>query len=66
MIDCEIRIDDRNLLHARFAVLPRLGEEVILPDYGKFVVKNVLHFDLGGHESSHSAVTLSVERADYD
>jgi hypothetical protein len=60
MIECEIWMEDRNSVKARFAALPRVGEEVILPDHGKFVVKSVLHFDLGGLESSHPAVKLTV------
>jgi hypothetical protein len=60
MIDCEIQFDDGNSFNARFAVLPRITERVILPDHGRFVVKNVLHFDLWGRESTAPAVMLSV------
>ena len=66
MIDCEIRIDDCNSVNARFAVLPRVAEGVILPDHGRFVVKSVLHFDLWARQSTAPAVILLVERVSVD
>ena len=67
-IECEIWTDDRGSRNARFAVLPRIGEEIIVSLDGtssrKFLVTKIIHIDLDVHgKDSRPSVQLWVKNA---